>query len=252
MTFYGDLMTRLLPQSVISNGIYATLSKKIRRYINRLRSPKGVFNDIYSRNRWGGERGEMYSGSGSRGEAAVQYANYVKDFILSNNIKSVVDLGCGDFFIGQQIAIVVESYVGIDVVPSLIEFNNKKFGSDNVSFICADITSDNLPEGTLCLVRQVLQHMSNAQIARLLSRLRKYELVIITEHQPGVEDLKIPNIDKVHGDDTRLYKGSGVYLDKDPFNVSSVRLLFEYSGSYQLDSDDVHKRGSIRSFLIGR
>jgi len=194
----------------------------------------------------------MYSGSGSRGEAAVQYANSVKDFILSNNIKSVVDLGCGDFFIGKQIAIVVENYVGIDVAPSLIEFNNKKFGGDNISFICADITSDDLPEGTLCLVRQVLQHMSNAQIARLLSRLRKYEFVIITEHQPGVEDLKIPNIDKVHGDDTRLYKGSGVYLDKAPFNVSGVRLLFEYSGSHQLDSDDVHKRGSIRSFLIGR
>ncbi len=250
MTYYGDLMTRLLPQSVISNGIYATLSKKIGRYINRLRSPKGVFSDIYDRNRWGGERGEMYSGSGSRGEAAVQYANSVKDFILSNDIKSVVDLGCGDFFIGQQIAKVVESYVGIDVVPSLIEFNNKKFGSDNVSFICADITSDDLPEGTLCLVRQVLQHMSNAQIARLLSRLRKF--LIITEHQPGAEDLKIPNIDKVHGEDTRLYKGSGVFLDKAPFNVSGVRLLFEYSGSHQLDSDDVHKRGSIRSFLIGR
>ena len=190
MTFYGDLMTRLLPQSVISNGIYATLSKKIRHYINRLRSPKDVFSDIYDRNRWGGERGEMYSGSGSRGEAAVQYANSVMDFILSNNIKSVVDLGCGDFFIGQQIAEVVESYIGIDVVPSLIELNNKKFCSDNVSFICADITTDDLPDGTLCLVRQVLQHMSNAQIARLLFRLRKYEFVIVTEHQPGTEDLK--------------------------------------------------------------
>tara|TARA_X000000368_G_C22804784_1_gene611948 strand:+ start:231 stop:455 length:225 start_codon:yes stop_codon:yes gene_type:complete len=43
------------------------------------------------------------------------------------NIKSVVDLGCGDFNVGKRIAPLFESYTGVDIVEKLEERNNSIF-----------------------------------------------------------------------------------------------------------------------------
>jgi hypothetical protein len=88
-----------------------------------------------------------------------------------------------------------------------------------------------MPNADLCLVRQVMQHLSNAEISRLLGKLKKYPYVIVAEHYPETEGM--PNIDIVHGSNTRIEKhGSAVYLDKPPFSVSKVCLLSEVKLDY--------------------
>ena len=70
----------------------------------------------------------------------------------------------------------------------------------------------------------MLQHLSNADIEKVLKKCRKYAHVIITEHQP-VGDNIIPNVDqKIHAG-IRLGANSGVYLDKPPFNKKLQELL---------------------------
>ena len=71
----------------------------------------------------------FYSGGGSHGENVVnEYVEVVKGLIHSHkSIKTLVDLGCGDFNIGSKLVENVKKYVGVDVVPNLIEFNQSKF-----------------------------------------------------------------------------------------------------------------------------
>ena len=197
----------------------------LRRARQNLLPARDVFTEVYEKNLWGGTGDEFYSGPGSYGQSAQGYAECVINFIKLNNVKTVIDLGCGNFAVGKLIAPECEHYVGVDIVPPLIERNSLAFTSRTVEFKCLDITRDNLPDADLCLVRQVMQHLSNAEISRLLEKIKKYTHVIVAEHQPEIDG--VPNVDIPHGNLTRtdIYQ-SGVDLDKPPFS-KPIKLLAE-------------------------
>lgn len=216
---------RLLPQSVLRLKRSIQIAA-IRRRFQHL-TPTEVFTEIYRKRLWGSDASHPFcSGSGSRGRVAQEYVKFVSGFIFEHRIRSVVDLGCGDFFIGSQLASLVDSYVGVDVVPELIEYLSVKYGAPNIRFCCIDITTaEPLPAADLCLIRQVFQHLSNEQIARVLRKLDCYRFVLVTEHHPSPHRPFVPNKDKPHGPDTRLYDDSGVCLDQPPFNVAAREVL---------------------------
>jgi hypothetical protein len=117
------------------------------------------------------------------------------------------------------------NYIGIDIVEALIQANQARYANERISFRTLDITTDSLPFAELCLIRQVLQHLSNAQILKVLANCQKYKYVIITEHVPTGQKVK-PNVDKPHGPDIRLRYNSGIFLDQPPFN-QKVENIFE-------------------------
>ena len=202
--------------------------RRIKWEIEKLRGPNhaAIFSKIYKEKIWGSDgQQQFYSGSGSDEVYTLPYINSIIDFIKKNNIRSIVDLGCGDFRVG---AAIVEAtgvkYTGIDVVEDLVKYNQNQFGNENISFRYKNITKDNLPDGELCLIRQVLQHLSNKDILGVLQKTKKYKYLIITEHLPLGSSL-VPNIDKVPDGSIRYYQNSGVYLDLPPFNRKIKELL---------------------------
>lgn len=224
----------------------------IRQTVNSFRTTETVFTEIYQRGMWG-SRDALYSGTGSRGSAADQYVAVIQKFIDANRVSSVVDLGCGDFQIGMRIAESCERYTGVDVVKFVVDENTRRHASDTVSFRHMNIVDDELPGADLCLIRQVLQHLSNAQIKRILAKLSKYRFVIITEHYPSSAEFKTPNLDKAHGPGTRVTLGSAVCLDQPPFGVRSLSVLLDVPGaaaSSSVEANDPHARGRIRTFLV--
>jgi hypothetical protein len=217
-----------------------------KRKMSRTKSTQAVFSEVYERNDWGGQPGEFFSGEGSSGPLAHAYVELIGRFVREHNVHTIVDLGCGDFRIGQQVAEHVDKYVGVDIVPKLIERNRKQFGGEGVAFYCLDIIQDALPAGDLCLIRQVFQHLSNQQIAAVLAKTGQYRYTIVTEHYPAASVGVIPNVDKPHGRDTRLTDNSGVYLDRPPFAIPNVQTLLEIEAVQFL----VAKGETIRTVLI--
>jgi len=73
------------------------------------------------------------SGSGSYGILSEYKANIINNFIIKNNIKSVVEFGCGD---GNQLEkIKCDKYTGYDVSETIVDICKKKFEDDkNKSF----------------------------------------------------------------------------------------------------------------------
>lgn len=219
----------------VARRLSRRIKAEVRNWRNRGLSAEEVFTRVYADKMWGGDAA-FFSGPGSNEEAATPYANFVTNYIAKHDISSVVDLGCGDFRVGRMIAGPQVEYFGIDVVKPLIDENNRRFGSKSVRFECKDITRDNLPPADLCLIREVFQHVSNAQIQAVLQRVRIYDHVLFTDIQPtDLSGYKV-NRDKVHGDSSRLVHRSHLCLDKPPFNVEGLRLVFEtdppYFGSY--------------------
>jgi SAM-dependent methyltransferase len=183
-----------------------------------------AFSRIYSTKGWGSQDQEPYcSGTGSGGAAADEYCRLVGEFIREHGIQSVADLGCGDFRIGRRIvADTGVRYTGVDVVPELVSYYQRHFSSEQVRFECVNIASDPLPDAQLCLLRQVLQHLSNAEIRCVLANVRKYSNVLISEHVPVCA--RSFNRDKAHGPDIRAYFRSGVYPDREPFSERPDRV----------------------------
>ncbi|MBS0379254.1 MAG: class I SAM-dependent methyltransferase [Proteobacteria bacterium] len=213
---------------------------------NRTREVDEIFSDIYRRNRWGGEQGELHSGSGSTEEHARRYAQTVNEFIRAHGIRSVVDLGCGDFRVARSLQREGLRYTGVDIVPDLIETNRRLYGSERVRFQCMNIIEERLPQAELCLVRQVLQHLSNAQISRVLANTRQYPYVLVTEHYPASSNVRALNLDKPCGEDVRIYDGSAVFLDAPPFDVEVAATLLDVDAGEWL----VAPGERIRTFLV--
>ena len=69
-------------------------------------------------------------------------------------------------------------------------------------------------------IRQVLQHLSNAQISRIVPKLSIYRLLVLTEYLPSSGDF-VPNLDRPTGVGTRLgtETDSGIVLTEPPFNL---------------------------------
>ena len=200
-----------------------------------------TFAEIYEKNVWGGAAGEFYSGEGSNEKYSSSYAETVKKFIAENNIKKVVDLGCGDFRVASQFVSGDFHYAGYDVVPNLIEHLNKTYGGENIEFYCRNIVEDELPDGDLCLIRQVLQHLSNPEIKRILENVKKYKYLIVTEQYPNPKKQIVPNLDIPHGPDVRLHFDSAVFLDAPPFDLPNVKQLLD------VEADEGTR---IKSFLV--
>jgi hypothetical protein len=190
---------------------------------NLVGKPVGeIFATIYRKKLWGGRLSfGAYSGSGSRNKAVVSpYVSAVRKFLMSLDRPSVVDLGCGDFHVGSQLVDCASDFIGCDVVDFIVERNRRRFPS--VEFRIVNAIDDNLPEGEVVLVRQVLQHLSNAQVAKILPKLSQYKYAVITEHVPGFAGF-VPNLDKETGPDNRLSFGSGIVLTEPPFNLKRKR-----------------------------
>lgn len=179
---------------------------------------KKVMEQIYDLHLWGENDSKFYSGFGSHNsELVAPYVKIVTEFLTSFDTPiMVLDLGCGDFNIGSQLVKYTQKYIAVDIVADLIEYNKTKFIADNLEFKCLDISKDNLPKADCVIIRQVLQHLSNAEVQRILHKVVNFKYVIITEHIPKGDF--IPNKDIISGQGIRLKKQSGLDLMRAPFN----------------------------------
>ena len=76
--------------------------------------------------------------------------------------RTLVDAPCGDFNWIAEAADSVDRYVGMDVVPELIEHNLRHYVTDRRNFALADITRDVLPPADVILCRDCLVHYSDS------------------------------------------------------------------------------------------
>ncbi len=135
-----------------------------------------TFEEIYKKNIWG-----FGSGNGSSPATTIAYRNFLEHFINLNDIKSVLDVGCGDWQFSKYIDFGSATYVGVDVVEFLISENQKRFGSELVQFKVAPVDPRELPHAELLIMKDVLQHLTDKQILFYRDNVfPRYSLCLIT------------------------------------------------------------------------
>jgi hypothetical protein len=107
-----------------------------------------IFTSIYKVNHWNkykkiNKNNLQVSGPGSDPES-LQIKNLIVDlnkFIKDFQIKSILDMPCGDFVWMKKLVELNKDlkYTGFDIVGEIIDYNNKKFSSNNIKFLKKDI-----------------------------------------------------------------------------------------------------------------
>ncbi len=184
-----------------------------------------VMQQIYDKHLWGGDRFDFYSGYGSHQTEIIRpYLIAVSSFLKSHKTPlAICDLGCGDFNIGKHLYKHSKTYNAIDIVASLIARNQLLFKAPNLSFSCMDISIAELPNADAVILRQVLQHLSNIEIKKIVHKLSQYKYIILTEHLPLGNF--VSNIDIISGQGIRLRHNSGVDITEAPFGLNPSKAI---------------------------
>jgi len=187
-------------------------------------STEQVFETIYQKGIWGkNEKGLSTSGRGSHTESIViPYINAIKKVTEDYPLNSAVDLGCGDFAVGSKLFDMFDRYIACDISSTILNRNKRLYDYKKIEFRKINLAEDELPIGDIAFVRQVLQHLSNREIALFVEKInltKPYKYIVITEHLPFSSNF-IPNIDKPSGPNIRVSLDSGVVLHAPPFQLN--------------------------------
>ena len=93
----------------------------------RFKNREEKFKLIYKSSYWKSSTSKSFSGSGSEMSATQNIRKDLFEFIKSENINTILDVPCGDFYWMSQIKLDHLDYTGADIVDEIIEDNKKKY-----------------------------------------------------------------------------------------------------------------------------
>lgn len=136
---------------------------------------ESISNNVFKENLWGGS--DSRSGPGSNLQNTSEIRIRIPELLKKYNIKLLIDAPCGDFNwmkgISNNLEVLLDSFLGIDIVDEVIELNNKSFATDKIKFTRVDLTKDRLPEYDCVLCRDLFLHLPYKSILKVISNFKK-------------------------------------------------------------------------------
>jgi hypothetical protein len=171
-----------------------------------------IFTYNYDNKIWGQTISTHYNGNSGEGSDVEynkdSYVPFLKEFITNNNIKTIVDLGCGDFRCGELIYNNLDIlYTGYDTYKKVIDYHLTQYelptteSEPKFSFIHLDFynNKEKIINGDLCILKDVIQHWTLDNIYNFLDYLiesKKFKYILICNCNYQNTD----NTDIINGD----------------------------------------------------
>lgn len=180
---------------------------------------KERFAEIYKHNQWGGNESKSDPGSGLNQTVIIREG--IESIFKIYNIKSILDIPCGDFNWMKEVNLSGIRYIGADIVEDIIQDCSKKYSHE---FQVMDITLSDLPKVDLIFSRDCFVHLPYIDIHKSLENVRrsgsKYFLSTSFTHHINIEG--------------KLGGWRPINLQSDPFNLPDPLLILNEGrkGSY--------------------
>lgn len=172
-------------------------------------------------------------GVGVVGPAAV-LADHLAVLLAGLGTRVLLDAPCGDGNWIAPVADAVPFYVGVDVVPEVVERCRERLGDGRRAFACADLTRDPLPRADVVLCRDCLVHFSFADARAALLNFR---------HSGAEWLLATTFVDARRNRDVRTGGWRVLNLQAPPFSFPAPAAL--------VDERCVHSGGRYRDKRLG-
>ena len=184
------------------------------------------FERIYSTNLWSDP--ETRSGTGSSLDSTRVLREKLPEALRELGTRVLLDAPCGDFTWMERVDLGGISYIGADIVPSIIAENKRRFARESRHFLELDLTRDPLPDADVLLCRDCLVHLSYENTSRLFKNLRRSKIrYILMTSFPGRGDNK-----DVEDGDWRPLDFEAPPFDFPPPRLTIVEECEEEGGSY--------------------
>lgn len=208
MSLWQKSLKPLLKKTRIQKP-YHRFRKSIEAFQLKGKAHEDVFSEIYKGNDWNGR--ESVSGQGSDLKETEKLLEKLPTFLAQYNIKTIIDLPCGDYNWMQHLCYNFDHYKGVDIVEDIIERNRKVHGSDVVSFVKKDCLKDDLGKADLLLCRDLLIHFSFNDCLSFFENLKKSNIkYLLTTHFIDEDN-----------HDIATGQWHPVNLEKAPFNLTA-------------------------------
>jgi len=173
-----------------------------------------LFAAIMQRNEWSST--ESISGTGSTLEQTAHLRGVLPALLERLEIRTLLDLPCGDFNWISHVKLPVETYIGGDIVEHVVQSNRERFGRDanpRRTFVRLDMTADPLPAVDLVLCRDCLVHFSYEDIWRAMRQLRNSGAIyLLTTLNVMLPPFSLPAPIEIINE--RCTEADGKYADK--------------------------------------
>lgn len=151
------------------------------------RGPRRTFQQIHRSNYWADD--ESVSGEGSSTRQTAVIVRELPTLLRRAGVERLLDLPCGDFAWMSRVDRSGFSYIGGDIVPELIDANQRAHATDCVEFRMLDLTVADLPDVDGILVRDCLVHLSTPLVWAAIERIRRSKIrYLLTTTYPQHHD----------------------------------------------------------------
>jgi hypothetical protein len=169
-----NVLARVVPHALLRPVLTWRQNRTARRFLARQGSGRGrdadVFTDIYSTNRW--SSGESASGIGSEVRTTQALSAALPGLLRQYEIRSMLDIPCGDFNWMQHVDLASIDYTGGDIVQELVDADTQRFARQGRQFIRLDLASATLPSVDLVFCRDCFVHLPFALVHRALANIK--------------------------------------------------------------------------------
>jgi SAM-dependent methyltransferase len=176
------------------------------------------------------------SGVGSNPKYCIWWIEVVQSLVdqLPKG-STILDIGCGDWELMKFVDWTGYNYIGYDVSGLQVDRVTELYSAPNVKFVQGDACEVELPKANLVLMKDVIQHLQNASISRLMYTAldpSKHDRIIVCYKGLWFED-GATNMDL---SEPGRYRE--VDLGMPPWNFESHKIATGYCGYDQVTGKD--------------
>lgn len=129
------------------------------------------FREAYRSSAWVSSESQLSrSGLGSETSATRTIVEALPELLVRLECMTLLDVGCGDWNWMREVRLPC-AYVGVDIVPDVIEAN-RRYERAGIAFEVCDAIKGRLPKADVVLCREVLFHLSFRDGLAALANIR--------------------------------------------------------------------------------
>jgi len=144
-----------------------------------------------------------------------------------SNIKSIIDVPCGDFNYMSKVNLDDIEYLGLDISENAINLCNLKNNNSNINFKVFDATIEKLPYADLILIKDLFLHLSFEHINKILDNVKSSgcKYFATSRYAYGNE---------INRDKTSSLTARSIEITTEPFNFNYPFIFKTYYTSLHL------------------
>jgi hypothetical protein len=201
-------------------------------------TPETVMTEIYSRNLWGCPT--TRSGPTATVERTMELVANLPELFRSLGIESMLDVGCGDFSWMQHVDLTGIDYLGVDIVPDLVQTLQNSYTSSTVHFQKMNVLQEPPETADLWFCRDFLNLLDFQQTAAFFSKFLESKSLYLAVSSVETNQ---PNTDGHPGIQRMLD------LFQEPFNIPNpTKILFDGEQWYRKRILAVYSRDDVEAW----